>query len=164
MEEKKFPVAMKINILLVLVFCMLYSCSPKSKEIENNDTSNISSPSLNYDEQTTQQVVDHHLEAFIGNDLEEVMADYTEESVLITPDRTYSGLAEIRENFVNAYAALPKDSTTVSVIKNMAVKEVGYIIWEADAPNFDFKNCSDSFIVHDGKIILQTFMGVVTPK
>lgn len=155
---------MKINLLLALVFCFMISCAPKNEEIKEIQTSDTEPPKLNYDERITQQVVDHHLEAFIGNDLEEVMADYTEESVLITPDRTYRGLDEIRENFVNAYMALPKDSTAVTVLKNMAVKDVGYIIWEADAPKFDFKNCSDSFIVHDGKIIRQTFMGVVTPK
>lgn len=155
---------MKFNLLIFLGLCLVISCNPKNGEIKDAEINAAQVHELNYDEQTTQQVVDHHLEAFIGNDLEEVMADYTEESILITPDRTYRGQAEIRENFVNAYAALPTDSTTVTVVKNISVKDVGYIIWDADAPNFDFKHCSDSFIIHDGKIIRQTFMGVVTPK
>ena len=155
---------MKTNALLISVFCLVFSCNPKSKEVEQDDSSIAPSPSLNYDEQTTQKVLDHHFKAFVENDLQEVMADYTEESILITPDRTYRGLAEIRENFVNAYAALPKDSTKVTLLKDLSVKDVGYIIWEADAPKFDFKHCSDSFIIHDGIIIRQTFMGVVTPK
>ncbi|WP_057935712.1 nuclear transport factor 2 family protein [Algoriphagus resistens] len=155
---------MKFNLLILFALAMISSCSPKRGDMGEAETLEVATQMLNYDEQTTQQVVDHHLEAFIGNDLEEVMADYTEESILITPDRTYRGLAEIRENFVNAYAALPKDSTTVTVLKNVAVKDVGYIIWEADAPKFDFKGCSDSFIVHDGKIIRQTFMGMVALK
>ena len=155
---------MKINNLLISVFCVLMSCNQKSAEVESSEITSSTVPEVNYDEQTTQQVVDHHLEAFIGNDLEEVMADYIEESILVTPDRTYRGLAEIRENFINAYAALPTDSTLVTVSKNMAVKDVGYIIWNADAPKFEFEHCSDSFIIHDGKIIRQTFMGVVTPK
>ncbi|SFT37834.1 hypothetical protein SAMN04489724_0491 [Algoriphagus locisalis] len=155
---------MKSYYLLVAVLCTTFSCSPKNEEIAETLTSENEIQKRNYDEQTTQQVLDHHFKAFVENNLEEVMADYTEESILITPDRTYRGLAEIRENFVNAYAALPKDSTSVTLIKSLATKDVGYIIWEADAPNFEFKNSSDTFIIHDGKIVRQTFMGVVTPK
>ena len=155
---------MKYNFLLLAVFCAAFSCSPRNEELKETQTSEIEKPKLNYDEQTTQKVLDHHFKAFVENDLEEVMADYTEESILITPDRTYRGLEEIRENFVNAYAALPRDSTTVNLLKDLAIKDVGYIIWEADAPNFDFKNSSDTFIIHDGKIIRQTFMEVVTSK
>ncbi|UZD22781.1 nuclear transport factor 2 family protein [Algoriphagus halophytocola] len=155
---------MKSYFLLLAVFCTAFSCSPKNEELKETPTSEAEVPKLNYDEQTTQQVLDHHFKAFVENNLEEVMADYTEESILITPDRTYRGLAEIRENFVNAYAALPKDSTTVNLIKDLAIKDVGYIIWEADAPNFEFKSSSDTFIIQDGKIVRQTFMGVVTAK
>lgn len=155
---------MKINVLILVVLALVISCNPKVEETSGNASQSAESQELTYNEETTQQVVDHHFKAFVENDLEEVMADYTEESILITPDRTYRGLAEIRENFVNAYAALPKDSTNVTLIKNLSVKDVGYIIWEADAPSLSFKDCSDSFIVHDGKIIRQTFMGVITPK
>ena len=36
------------------------------------------------------------------------MADYTEESMLITPDKTFTGLKEIRENFIYAFLFSPK--------------------------------------------------------
>ena len=36
------------------------------------------------------------------------MADYTEESILITPDKTFKGLQEIRDNFVFAFTIFPK--------------------------------------------------------
>ncbi len=155
---------MKINLLLVTILALLISCNPEGGKLAEEEAQRMPSQELNYDEKTTQQVLDHHFKAFVENDLEEVMADYTEESILITPDRTYRGLAEIRENFVNAYAALPRDSTIVKLIKNLAIKDVGYIIWEADAPTLEFKNSSDTFIIHDGKILRQTFIGVVTPK
>jgi hypothetical protein len=118
-----------------------------------------SSPSI--DESVTKQVFDHHVQTFKDNDLEGVMADYTEESVLITPDRTFKGLAEIRENFVNAFQALPKDGTTFTVDKSVINGDVAYFVWKATTPTLVFKYATDTFIVQGGKIVRQTYAGDV---
>ena len=114
-----------------------------------------------FSEEKTKEVLDHHWVAFQANDLEETMKDYTEESVLITPDKTYKGLAEIRQNFVNAFAAFPKESTTMTLAKSIVVNDVGYIIWSAKTPTFELPFGTDTFIIHDGKIVRQTYAGVV---
>jgi hypothetical protein len=115
------------------------------------------------DEAVTKKVLDHHLQTFQANDLEGVMADYTEESILITPNRTYKGLAEIRENFVEAYKALPVKGTTMTVIKSVVNRDVAYIVWNAVSPTLNFKYATDTFIIVDGKIISQTFAGDIVP-
>lgn len=115
------------------------------------------------DEAVTKQVLDHHLQTFQANDLDGVMADYTDESILITPDRTYKGLAEIRENFVLAYQALPTNGTTMTVTKSVVSRDVAYIVWKAVTPTLEFKYATDTFIVVDGKIISQTYAGDVVP-
>lgn len=129
---------------------LVFACTPASK-----------APSV--DEAVTQQVLDHHLVTFKSNDLEGVMADYTEASVLITPDATYKGLAEIRKNFEGAFAALPKDGTTMTVTKTVVLKDVAYIVWTATTPTLNFKYATDTFIIVDGKIISQTFAGDIVP-
>ena len=115
------------------------------------------------DEAVTKQVLDHHIQTFKQNDLDGVMADYTEESILITPDRTYKGLAEIRENFVQAYQALPTEGTTMTITKSVVVRDVAYIVWKAVTPTLEFKYATDTFIVVDGKILSQTFAGDIVP-
>lgn len=115
------------------------------------------------DEAVTRQVFDHHVQTFQANDLEGVMADYTEESVLITPDKTYTGLAEIRENFVAAFGALPNPGTTMTVTKTVINKDVAYFVWTATTPTLNFRYATDTFIVQDGKIIRQTYAGDVLP-
>ncbi|MEB2775111.1 nuclear transport factor 2 family protein [Algoriphagus sp. D3-2-R+10] len=156
---------MKKVLFFITLLAFSFSCSNENrKETEQESLEAMSEEVMQYDEDITQSVVDHHLKAFIGNDLNETMADYTEESILITPYRTYRGLAEIQLNFENAFAALPKDSTTVTVSKNTAIRDVGYIIWEADAPKLNFSYCSDTFIIQNGKIVSQTFAGIITPK
>jgi hypothetical protein len=121
----------------------------------------VSTPSV--DEAVTKKVLDHHVLTFQGNDLDGVMADYTEESVLITPDRTYKGLAEIRENFVQAFNALPANGTTMTITKSVVSNDVAYIVWKAVTPTLEFKYATDTFIIADGKIISQTYAGDVVP-
>ena len=111
-------------------------------------------------ESQTKQVLDHHWEAFKNNDLEETMKDYTEESVLITPNATYNGLAEIRNNFINAFKLFPKDSSEFTLDKSIVVKDVGYILWKSKTPTFNLTYGTDTFIIRDGKIIRQTYAGV----
>jgi hypothetical protein len=138
------------NVSIVAFALIAAACSPEAKK----------SP---VDEAMTKEVLDHHLQTFQQNDLDGVMADYTEESILITPDRTYKGLAEIRENFVQAYEALPKNGTTMTVTKSVVIRDVAYIVWKAVTPTYEFKYATDTFIIVNGKIISQTYAGDVVP-
>jgi hypothetical protein len=115
-------------------------------------------------EDKTKEVLEHHWEAFIQNNMEAVMADYTEESVLITPDATFKGLEEIQKNFEAAYKNFPKDKTTFQLNKSVIAGEVGYILWQAKTPAFDLTYATDTFVIRDGKIISQTYAGVANPR
>lgn len=127
-------------------------------------TSCTENPSDNVSEDKTREVLEHHWEAFKGNDLEAVMADYTEESVLITPDTTYRGLIEIRENFMLAFEAFPKNQSTLKLNKTVVEKDLAYILWEAKTPIFELTLGSDTFIIKNGKIVFQTYAGVRNPN
>lgn len=115
-------------------------------------------------EEETRRVLQHHWDTFQANDLEGTMADYTEESTLITPDRTFHGLEEIRNNFIGAFAAFPKDSSSLKLKKTVVSQDIGYIIWEASAPKFNLTFGTDTFIIQNGKIVRQTYAGVAAPK
>lgn len=136
--------------LLMTAFLFTTSCNQNSNE--------------GIDEVITQSVLDHHWETFVKNDLEGVMEDYSEESVLITPDATYRGLEEIRQNFINAFKAFPAQESKLTLNKSIVVKDVGYILWEADVSEFNLSFATDSFIIRNGKIIRQTYAGVAVPK
>jgi hypothetical protein len=138
------------NLSIITLLLIIVSC--------NQD---VRKPAI--DETVTKQVLDHHVQTFKANDLDGVMADYTEESILITPDRTYKGLAEIRENFVQAFAALPTNGTTMTVSKSVVNRDVAYIVWTAVTPTLNFKYATDTFIIVDGKIVSQTFAGDIVP-
>ena len=116
----------------------------------------------NFSEDKTKQVLDHHWEAFTQNKLDEVMADYTEESVLITPDSTYKGLGQIRYNFEEAYKKFPKDKSVFQLNKTVIDRDVAYILWQSKTPAFNLGYATDTFIIQNGKIIRQTYAGVAT--
>jgi len=141
------------TICATLLILLLWSCEVKTTTTVTTESS----------EEKTKEVLDHHWQTFQSNDLDGVMADYSEESVLITPNGTYKGLNEIRENFVNAFALFPKDSTTLQLDKSVIQQDVGYIIWQGTAPKIKVTFGTDTFIIQDGKIVRQTFAGVLTP-
>jgi hypothetical protein len=136
------------NLLALIILFAFYSCAPEKE----------SGPVIS--EEKTKEVLAHHDKAFKENDIEAIMADYTDESVLIIPDGTYKGLSQIRSNFEQAFAAFPKDSTTMTVNKTVVVNDLGYVLWQAKTPKFELQYGTDTFIIQDGKILRQTFAGV----
>lgn len=144
-----------LNLLVLGVF--FQSCNTEKTDDRQTDTQNSE---ISFSEEKTKEVLSHHWEAFKNNDLEETMKDYAEESVLVTPNATYTGLEEIRTNFVNAFKTFPKDSTTFTLDKSLVAQDIGYILWKSKTPSFNLTFATDTFIIRDGKIIRQTFAGV----
>jgi hypothetical protein len=141
------------TIYTTLLILLFWGCQVKTTTTVTTESS----------EEKTKEVLDHHWETFKANDLDGVMADYTDESILITPDKTFKGLAEIRENFVSAFSVFPKDSSTLQLDKAIVQQDIGYIIWQATAPKVKVTFGTDTFIIKNGKIIQQTFAGVFSP-
>lgn len=112
------------------------------------------------DEEQTRRVMEHHWKAFKENDLNAVMEDYTEESFLITPGKTYKGLKAIRENFVQAFKAFPTDENPLTLKKMVIEQDVGYIIWQARTSSMNLRFATDTFVIRDGKIVRQTYGGI----
>ena len=101
-----------------------------------------------------ESVLRNHLQAAkIGVDA--VLQDYTDRSVLITPDATYRGLAEIRRFFTTFLNGLPAGFFDAFKMNRQEISgEVAYILWEAK-PWVPL--ATDTFVVRNGKFLLQTF-------
>lgn len=107
---------------------------------------------------STQTLIAHHLQAF-SEGVDALMQDFTEESVVMTRDASYRGLAEIRRFYTDLIDGLPEgfeeaEETTRSEIDG----EVAFLVWHA-RPWYPF--CSDTFVVRDGKIAYQTFTAYI---
>lgn len=103
---------------------------------------------------TTQAILQRHLQS-AGESVDAVMADYLEESILITPEATHRGLAQIRSFFTELLEGGTKGFLGTFKMKREEVTgELAYILWEAK-PWFSF--ATDTILVRDGKIMFQTF-------
>ncbi len=102
----------------------------------------------------TEIVLQNHLTAAPAG-VDAIMRDYAEDSVLITPDAAYRGLAEIRGFFTDLLAGLPAgifDKFTLH--RREVVGEWAYILWDAK-PWVTL--ATDTLAVRDGRIRFQTF-------
>ena len=103
---------------------------------------------------STQQVLDHHLQAF-GEGLDSILSDYDENSCIISQQGIYRGIAPITAFFTAFVSGLPLGFMDSFKITKMEIDgDVAYLTWEAN-PWFPFG--TDTFVIKDGKINYQTF-------
>jgi len=113
---------------------------------------------------TTEDVLDHHLDAFTAQDLDETLTDYTDDSVVITNMGTFRGLDEIEGLFADLFAEFSQDGSRIDLEQKTVEGEYGYIVWDGETPENDYEFCTDTFVVRDGTIHRQTFAGKIEPK
>ena len=104
--------------------------------------------------QQTEATLAHHLQA-IGEGVDAIMTDYTEDSVLLTPNGPLRGLEAIAGFFTAMIAGLPPGFMEAFSLDRQDVEgEIAYIVWSAGdlAPLG-----TDTFVIRDGKIMIQTF-------
>jgi ketosteroid isomerase-like protein len=104
----------------------------------------------------TEEILLKHLQAFGSGDVDAIMADYDDAAVLIMPDATLRGRAEIRLGFEALLEDLPPGST-IEVSKQIVEGEIAYIVWSGESQKVKIPFATDTFVVRDGKIVAQTF-------
>ncbi|MEO7337692.1 MAG: nuclear transport factor 2 family protein [Caldimonas sp.] len=103
---------------------------------------------------TSKAVLDHHLGAF-AKGLDELMKDYSASSVILSHDKQYRGLAEIRGFFDGFLKSVKPGFWEAFKINAQAIDaDVAYLVWEAKP----FVNlATDTLVIRGGKIAVQTF-------
>jgi len=113
---------------------------------------------------TTEEVLNHHLQSFGKGDVEALMEDYTEESVVITPTDTLNGLDAIRGLFTALTTQMLPPGCDFQMIKTEIIGEVAYVFWNAASETHTFTAATDTLLVTDGKITVQTFAAHIEVK
>ncbi|UIO98566.1 nuclear transport factor 2 family protein [Halobaculum sp. CBA1158] len=114
---------------------------------------------------TTESVLDHHLAAFTDQDLDETLADYDEDSVVVTnTNGSFRGLDEIRTLFEGLFAEFGQNGVDFQRDQQVVEGDIAYITWHAETPDNAYEFATDTFLIRDGTIETQTLGAVVTPK
>jgi len=107
-------------------------------------------------ERQTQEVFDHNMQVYLAKDLDGILSDYTEESVVIVnvAPEPLRGLAAIRGLYTQAMEMLTPDVLSQIKIARQAVDgEIAYIAFSA---GMALPFISDTFVIRGGKIVAQT--------
>jgi ketosteroid isomerase-like protein len=114
---------------------------------------------------TTRQILEHHLSALAAGHLDEILSDYTDESTLVRPEGIITGRQAIRQVFESGLASLFKPGTYQFTMDTTQVAgDVAYIVWHANCAAADIVFATDTFLIRNGKIAVQTFAGKIEAK
>jgi predicted SnoaL-like aldol condensation-catalyzing enzyme len=103
---------------------------------------------------TPQQIFDHHGMAMDSRNLDAILEDYTDQSVVITAERVYRGKREIRAFFSALLDALPQAEWAVPVM--IFEGNALYIEWTVKSSGHNVNDGVDTFVFAHGAIALQT--------
>jgi len=103
---------------------------------------------------TPEEVFAHHAEALGAGDLDEIVADYADDAVFITPAGVLRGKEAIRSAFTQLLADVPDAAWQLPT--QIYEGDVLFLEWTADAARTRVEDGIDTFIFRDGLIRLQT--------
>jgi hypothetical protein len=100
-------------------------------------------------------VFQHQGEALEAGDLEAILEDYSEDSILIFQGSVYRGLSGARQVFTQLMADLPEADWSVT---DVFADNVLYLQWSAvaKAVGRQVGDGVDTFVFQDGKVRVQT--------
>ncbi len=113
---------------------------------------------------STKDVVDQHLKSFGERDLKGILSDYATGAVLFTPEGPLRGADAIRPFFQAMIAEFGKPDSAFSMKQQFVEGDYAYILWTAETADNVYELGTDTFVVRDGKIVVQSFAGKITPK
>ena len=109
---------------------------------------------------STAEVYNHHAEALLNRDKAELMKDYDENSVLITPDgKVHKGLQEISDTFDYALSEVFPLQMDLYKIQEVIREEVVFLVYKvgnAATGETLMPFAVDTFVIKEGKIRYQT--------
>jgi len=101
-----------------------------------------------------QEVFAHHAQALGAGDLDEIVADYADDAVFITPAGVLRGKEGIRTAFTQLLADVP--NATWDLPTQIYDGDVLFLEWMADAGATRVDDGIDTFVFRDGQIAVQT--------
>ena len=103
---------------------------------------------------TVQEILRHHGEALAAGDLEDLVSDYTDDAVLITPQGTFGGKAGARDAWLGLFGDLP--NAKVDVASVIIENDVVLMEWSASSDKGRVDDGVDTLVVGGDGIRVQT--------
>ena len=111
---------------------------------------------------TPQEVFQHHAQALGAGDLDEIVADYADDAVFITPAGVQRGKDGVRAAFTQLLADVPNAAWNLKT--ETYEGDVLFLEWAADSAQTRVEDGIDTFVFSDGLIRVQTVRYTVQHK
>jgi ketosteroid isomerase-like protein len=103
---------------------------------------------------TPQEIFQHHGAALVAGDIDEIVADYTDDAVFITPAGVLRGKDGVREGFTLMLEDLPNAKWEIPT--QIFEGDVLFIEWNAVSEASQAMDGIDTFVFGDDGIRVQT--------
>ena len=103
---------------------------------------------------TPQEVFQHHGQALGAGDIDEIVADYADDAVFISPAGVQRGKDGIRAAFTQLLADVPDAAWDLKT--QIYEGDVLFLEWAADSAATRVDDGIDTFVFRDGLIRVQT--------
>jgi len=110
---------------------------------------------------TPQAVFQHHAESLGAANLEEIVADYRDDAVFITPRGVRRGKEGVREAFARLLDDLPDAKWDIKT--TIYEGDILFLEWGAESRKHRVEDGIDTFVFHDGLIRVQTVRYTLLP-
>jgi ketosteroid isomerase-like protein len=103
---------------------------------------------------TPQEIFQHHVSALIAGDIDEIVADYADDAIFITPGGALRGKDGVRKGFTKLLNDLPdaKWDAPIKVFEG----NVLFLEWNAVSRYTRVTDGVDTFVFGDDQIVIQT--------
>jgi ketosteroid isomerase-like protein len=111
---------------------------------------------------TPEEVFAHHAQALVAGDLDEIVADYADDAIFITPGGVMHGKDGVRTGFTRLLTDVPNAEWNVKT--QIHEDDVLFLEWAAEAAATRVDDGVDTFVFRDGLIRAQTVRYTVAAK
>jgi ketosteroid isomerase-like protein len=113
---------------------------------------------------TAEELLGKHLQRFGSGDIDGLMSEYAADVVFILPDKVLHGTAGLREVFEARIAEFSQPGVSFELLGRHVHGDYAYITWTAETPQNQYHLGSDTFVVRNDQIVMQSSALSVTPK
>ena len=108
-----------------------------------------------------QEVFNHHVQALGAEDLDEIVADYSDDAIFITPSGVLRGKNSIRQAFTKLLGEIPQAAWDLKT--TLFEDDILFLEWSAEGGGNRIEDGIDTFVFRDGLIRVQTVRYTLQP-
>jgi len=109
---------------------------------------------------TPEEIFAHHGQALGAEDLEDIVADYADDAILVVQKQVYRGKDGARQVFTRLLSDVPQAEWQLATV---FADDVLYLEWKATGGGRKVEDGIDTFIFRDGMIRVQTVVYTAGP-